>query len=222
MKKVAIILIRKDSKGLVDKNIKLFCGRPLCFYTIDVAIDSKEFDEIWISSDSEEYLNLCKGEYGKSCKYIKREKEVSLDSSTTYETLEFLFKDVKENFIFMNLQVTSPLRKVDHILEAFELFKNCNHLVSFSKLKISKSLIMNKELGYLKPSCHGGNYRRQDEPYYIYPNGAIWMSTKNKYLRDKTFYTNRTKVYEMEKIYSYDIDDELDFKICESLYMKYI
>ena len=102
MKKVAIILIRKDSKGLVDKNIKLFCGRPLCFYTIDVAIDSKEFDEIWISSDSEEYLNLCKGEYGKSCKYIKREKEVSLDSSTTYETLEFLFKDVKENFIFMN------------------------------------------------------------------------------------------------------------------------
>ena len=91
MKKVSVILIRKSSKGLLDKNMKLFCGRPLCFYTIDVAIDSKKFDEIWISSDSEEYLNLCEVEYGKRCKYIKRAKEVSLDSSTTFETLEFLF-----------------------------------------------------------------------------------------------------------------------------------
>ena len=89
--KIAVVLIRKSSKGLLDKNIKLFCGKPLCFYTIDVAIDSKKFDEIWISSDSEEYLNLCTNEYGKKCKYIKRTDEVSLDSSTTFETLEFLF-----------------------------------------------------------------------------------------------------------------------------------
>ena len=115
MKKVSVILIRKSSKGLLDKNMKLFCGRPLCFYTIDVAIDSKKFDEIWISSDSEEYLKLCGGEYGKRCKYIKRAKEVSLDSSTTFETLEFLFKEIKEDFIFMNIQVTSPLRKVEYI-----------------------------------------------------------------------------------------------------------
>ncbi len=44
------------------------------------------------------------------------------------------------------------------------------------------------------------------------------MLTKNNYLRDKTFYTNKTKVYEMDKIYSYDIDDKLDFEICENLY----
>lgn len=55
MKKIAVVLIRKSSKGLLDKNIKLFCGRPLCFFTIDAAINSKKFDEIWISSDSEAY-----------------------------------------------------------------------------------------------------------------------------------------------------------------------
>ncbi|KAA8706777.1 acylneuraminate cytidylyltransferase family protein [Gemella haemolysans] len=222
LKKIAVVLIRKSSKGLLDKNIKLFCGKPLCFYTIDVAIDSKKFDEIWISSDSEEYLNLCEYEYGKKCKYIKRTSEVSLDSSTTFETLEFLFKEIKEDFIFMNLQVTSPLRRAEHIHTAFDLFKDCDHLVSFTKPRVSKSLFMNEQKGYLAPSCHGGNYRRQDEPYYIYPNGSIWMSTKNNYLKDKTFYTNKTKVYKMDKIYSYDIDDELDFEICENLYRNYI
>ena len=218
MKKIAVILIRKSSKGLLDKNIKLFCGKPLCFYTIDVAIDSKKFDEIWISSDSEEYLNLCTYEYGKKCKYIKRTDEVSLDSSTTFETLEFLFKEIKEDFIFMNIQVTSPLRKVEYIYIVFDMFKDCDHLVSITKPKLSKSLFMNEQKGCSVPSCHGGNHRRQDELDYIYPNCSIWMSTKNNYLRDKTFYTNKTKVYEMDKIYSYDIDDKLDFEICENLY----
>ena len=51
---------------------------------------------------------------------------------------------------------------------------------------------------------------------------SIWISSKNRYLKDKTFYTSRTKVFEMEKVFSFDIDDELDFEICESLYMKYI
>ena len=74
MKKIAIILIRKSSKGLVDKNIKLFCGRPLCFHTIDVALESGKFDEVWISSDSEEYLDICKEEYGEKCIYKIRDK----------------------------------------------------------------------------------------------------------------------------------------------------
>ena len=46
------------------------------------------------------------------------------------------------------------------------------------------------------------------------------MSTKESYLRDRTFYTKKTKVFMMEKVYSYDIDDELDFFICESIYKK--
>ena len=222
MKKIAIILIRKNSRGLVDKNIKLFLGKPLCFYTINIAVNSGKFDEIWISSDAQEYLDICKEEYGEQCKYIIRNKEVAADSSITYETLESLFKGIEENFVFMNLQVTSPLRKLEHIAQAFELFVNCDHLVSFSKPKYSKSLFMDIKDGYLIPSRHGGDYRRQDEPINIYPNGSIWMSTKNNYLRDKTFYTKNTKVYEMEKIFSYDIDDEVDFYICENIYKNFI
>jgi len=129
---------------------------------------------------------------------------------------------MKEDFIFMNIQVTSPLRKVEHIYTVFDMFKACDHLVSITKLKLSKSLFMDEEKGYSVPSCHGGNHRRQDKPDYIYPNDSIWMSTKKNYLRDKTFYTNKTKVYEMDKIYSYDIDDKLDFEICENLYKNYI
>lgn len=193
LKKIAIILIRKNSKGLTDKNIKSFCGKPLCFYTIDIAINSGVFDEIWISSDSQVYLDLCREEYEEKCKYIIRNKEVASDSSTTYETLECLFNNIKEDFIFMNLQVTSPLRKIEHVEEVMKMFKGCDHIVFFSELKYSKSLFMNLNDGYLLPSQHGGDYRRQDELSYIYPNGSMWMSTKNNYLKDKTFYTKKLR-----------------------------
>ena len=193
LKKIAIILIRKNSKGLTDKNIKSFCGKPLCFYTIDIAINSGVFDEIWISSDSQVYLDLCREEYEEKCKYIIRNKEVASDSSTTYETLECLFNNIKEDFIFMNLQVTSPLRKIEHVEEVMKMFKGCDHIVFFSELKYSKSLFMNLNDGYLLPSRHGGDYRRQDELSYIYPNGSMWMSTKNNYLKDKTFYTKKLR-----------------------------
>ena len=143
LKKIAIILIRKNSKGLTDKNIKSFCGKPLCFYTIDIAINSGVSDEIWISSDSQVYLDLCREEYEEKCKYIIRNKEVASDSSTTYETLECLFNNIKEDFIFMNLQVTSPLRKIEHVEEVMKMFKGCDHIVFFSELKYSKSLFMN-------------------------------------------------------------------------------
>lgn len=224
MKTVAIILIRSGSEGLPNKNIKEFCGKPLCFWTIRQVLESNSFDEVWVSSDSEQYLNLCDSEFGNSCSYLLRDENYALNTSTTFETLENMFSNMKDDFIFMNLQVTSPLRTVDQIKEALNVFREskAHHLVSFTKADKSKSLYMDKtEKDWLVPSCHGGSYRRQNEPEKWYPTGSIWVSTKDQYLNDKTFYTNQTKLFETSKLHSFEIDDILDFVVCESLFLKY-
>ena len=46
---------------------------------------------------------------------------------------------------------------------------------------------------------------------------VFWISRKDLYLRDETFYTDKTVAYEMPKLYSYDIDDALDFEVVETL-----
>lgn len=58
MKNIAIIPARSGSKGLEDKNIKLLNGKPLIVYTIEAAKDSKVFDEIITSTDSQVYANI--------------------------------------------------------------------------------------------------------------------------------------------------------------------
>ena len=58
MKNIAIIPARSGSKGLKDKNIKNLNGTPLLAYSIDAAKESNLFDEIMISTDSEEYASI--------------------------------------------------------------------------------------------------------------------------------------------------------------------
>ena len=87
MKPVAVILIRSGSRGIVDKNIKPLAGKPLVFYTIEVAIASKLFSDIWVSSDSLAYLELCRQAYPE-IRCIHRPKELSLSTTSSLETLQ--------------------------------------------------------------------------------------------------------------------------------------
>ena len=60
MRSIAIIPARSGSKGLKDKNIKEFAGKPLLAHSIAAAAESGVFDEIMVSTDSEEYAEIAR------------------------------------------------------------------------------------------------------------------------------------------------------------------
>ena len=91
-------------------------------------------------------------------------------------------------------------------------------MISCVKADKSRSLYLQlAESSFIRPPQVSKHYARQKEPVYYYPNGSIWISRKDRYLRDETFYTDKTVAYEMSKLYSYDIDDALDFEVVETL-----
>ena len=59
IKRLAIIPARGGSKRIKNKNIKLFCGRPIICYTLENVIKSKLFDKIHVSTDSSEIRKVC-------------------------------------------------------------------------------------------------------------------------------------------------------------------
>ena len=81
---IAIILARGGSKGIPRKNVLDFSGHPLVAWSVIQAKLSKEIDEVYISSDSEEILEIAQS-YG--AKTIKRPKEISGDSSKSEEAI---------------------------------------------------------------------------------------------------------------------------------------
>ena len=50
---LAIIPARIGSKRIFEKNIKNFNNYPIIYYSIKAAIESKIFDEVIVSTDSE-------------------------------------------------------------------------------------------------------------------------------------------------------------------------
>ena len=75
---IAIILARGGSKGIPRKNVLDFAGHPLVAWTVIQAKLSKEVDEVYISSDSDEILEIA-DKYG--AKTIKRPEEISGDNA---------------------------------------------------------------------------------------------------------------------------------------------
>ena len=58
MKKViALVLCRGKSKGIKNKNLVNFFGKPLMYWTIKQLKDCKIIKEIYVSSDSKKILN---------------------------------------------------------------------------------------------------------------------------------------------------------------------
>ena len=55
---LAIIPARGGSKRIPHKNAKLFCGKPIIAYAIQNAIQSEIFDEVIVSTDSEEIATI--------------------------------------------------------------------------------------------------------------------------------------------------------------------
>lgn len=133
-KAVAIIPARGGSKRIPRKNIKDFFGKPLIAYSIEVALKSKLFDKVIVSTDDEEIAKIAV-EYGAIVPFI-RPKELSDDFTGTgavvNHALEYL-KSVGEIYDFIcTIYATAPFLDEKYLIEGFEKLKNSNAKNAFS------------------------------------------------------------------------------------------
>lgn len=90
-KRIAIITARGGSKRIPKKNIKDFCGKPIMAYSIEAAISSELFDEVMVSTDSEEIADIAR-QYGAHVPFM-RSAETSNDYATTNDVLIEVFNE---------------------------------------------------------------------------------------------------------------------------------
>ena len=105
---IALILCRGNSKGIKNKNIKSFSGKPLMYWTIKSLKESKIIKKIYISSDSNEILN-----YAEKHKIItiKRPKSLATSRSQSEKAIEHAIKVIDTDYEYIVFpQVTCPLR----------------------------------------------------------------------------------------------------------------
>lgn len=220
-KTLAIIPARSGSKGLKDKNIKMMNGKPMIAYTIEAAQNSKIFEDIIISTDSEKYAEIAK-KYGGSVPYLRDKKLANDNAKSSDVILDILNRVEKKYDSFIMLQPTSPLRTEKNIIEAYKMYleKKANSVVSVCEMEHSPlwANILNEERrmdSFLKGI--DVNKNRQELETYYRINGALYIANVEYFKKYQDFYYKDSYAYIMEKENSIDIDDELDFKIAEYL-----
>ena len=123
---VALIPARSGSKRIKNKNIKLLNGHPLIAYTIQSAVKSKVFDDMIVSTDSENIKKISEY-YGASVPFLRPSRyatDTSPDIEFVKHALDELSKLNQNYSQFSILRPTSPFRKPATIKRAFKLFSN--------------------------------------------------------------------------------------------------
>lgn len=226
MKILCTICARGGSKGVINKNIRLIEGKPLIAYSIEQAKQSKLFEHIVISTDSDEIAEVAK-KYGAEV-FFKRPAHLAEDTSPKIPVIRHAFESseahYKEKFdVLVDLDATSPLRTYHDIIEAFNMFKHegADNLITampsrkspyFNIVEISPEGKINRS----KPLPQAVT-RRQDAPQCYDLNASIYIWKRDILLTQNTLYLDKTALYVMPEERSFDIDTETDFKIVECL-----
>lgn len=133
-KAIAIIPARGGSKRIPRKNIKNFHGKPLIAYSIEVALASKLFDKVVVTTDDEEITSIAKA-YGAEVPFI-RPKELSDDFTGTQEVVEHALAYLQakgEIFEYLcTIYATAPLLKKEYLTEGLQKLQNSNAIHAFS------------------------------------------------------------------------------------------
>ena len=219
IKSIAIIPARGGSKRLPRKNILPLKGVPLLTRVIKTVKKSMLFDEIIVSSEDEEILNIAKQE---SVTVHNRPTKLSTDSATVVQTcLDVLSKNPTD--IFCCIYATAALLRVDTLKKSSMKFlsdNNTNVLMGVAKYNYNPMLALglskNGSAKMLFPKYK--NLKSQKYPLTRVSNGTFYWARTKKFFKEKTFYSKKLKIFDVPELETCDIDTYKDY---ERLIKKY-
>ena len=216
---------RKGSRGIPGKNMRSILGKPLIDWSLDQLLESKRIDEVVVSTD-------CEAIYSHAISRGALPIGLRPDNLATSDSAKWdVWKHALEEAValtgtvtaFVDLDCTSPLRRLEDISAALDLFFRAAPDMVMSCCVARKNpyfnLVEPDESGFLRVSkpLNESIVARQHAPT-VYEHAASTYVVDPAYLRRaKSLFEGRVIPYLMSPERCFDIDDELDFQIVEFL-----
>lgn len=221
MSSVAIITARGGSKRIPKKNIKEFCGKPIIAYSIEATLKSGVFDEVMVSTDSEE-IRVVAERYGAKVPFMRSEA-TSNDFATTADVLEEVmrtYRDRGQSFdSFACIYPTAPFVTSERFIEAMNLLDDADAVIAVVKFSFPPQrafVIRDGNVAFQYPEYERA--RSQDlEPIY-HDCGQFYMCKTEAFLEKHSLILPRTKGYILPEEEVQDIDTMSDWEIAEVKY----
>lgn len=218
MKTIAFIPARGGSKSIPLKNIKLFNGQPLIYWTLKELQHTNNVDQVIVSTDSKAIKStVLKFDFSKVDIHDRSAANAQDGSTTESVMLEFIEQsELEDRDVFMLVQVTAPLTTRQHFSEGLNQFQ-ADTADSLLSVVPSKRFFWSAEGAPINYD-YNERPRRQDFPGMLMENGAFYISTIAAISKSKNRLSGKIIMYMMPEYTAYEIDEPADWLILEQLH----
>lgn len=210
------IPIRKGSKGIPGKNMKILGGKPLVAWVLDAIIASGTADEIWVATDDDraaEYIASC---YPKVRIYNRSDASATDTANVIEVVTEFIgYTKPHASVKFILAQATSPFTKPEDFRELCDrMGASCSD--SYISCRRIKKFVWHED-GYPLSYTLDSKPLRQDHPGVLIESGAFYASTVGQIQRSGKLISGHVSIIETSDPKYIDIDTPTDWLIAESI-----
>lgn len=220
-KNIVFLPCRKGSQRIPNKNTRSFAGIEggLLRIKLEQLLQVSEIDEIILSSDDEEVLQIGASFHDTRIKPLPRPSHLCQSSTTTDELIRYVPSLIDEDATVIWTHVTSPFLSAKTYSEMISLYYE--HMDEYDSLMSVNSLRT-----FLWEEKRPVNYDRNKEKWPRTQTLPVWYEVNSGvFIADIDIYKNRHDrigervcMYETSKLESIDIDWPEDFAYAEKLY----
>jgi len=230
---IAFIPARAGSKGIPGKNWKLFCGKPLIYWSIEAAIDTPLIDQVVISTDSTTLKEMIRTDFAKyfednplfednglSLKFFDRKPEDLTDQAKLEPGL-IDFAEKNEFDFLVLIQPTNPFVSFLDLQLALCTITEGNYSSLLSVVQM-KRFLWKEEYDKI----NSVNYQYQARPnrqeikkqtYYL-ENGSFYVTTRKALLESGNRLSQPIGFAIMPEYTQFEIDEPSDWKLAEKIF----
>lgn len=223
---LAVIPARGGSKRIPRKNIKMFHGQPMIAWSVQAAIDSGCFDEVWVSTDDEEIAAVAQV-YGAKVPFL-RPAYLSDDFATTADVMSHAVEEFgKINHALPDyiccLYATAPFVTKADLVQGLEKIKNNSNLnyvfsATTYPFPIQRAIKLNEHDTVEMFSPQYFNVRSQDLEEAWHDAGQFYWGTAEAWLNKAMIFAAQSSVVELPSFRVQDIDTQEDWDRAEWLF----
>lgn len=223
---LAVIPARGGSKRIPRKNIKMFHGQPMIAWSIQAAIKSGCFDEVWVSTDDEEIAAVAQA-YGAKVPFL-RPAHLSDDFATTADVMSHAVEEFgKINHALPDyiccLYATAPFVTKADLVQGLEKIKNNSNLnyvfsATTYPFPIQRAIKLNEHDTVEMFSPQYFNVRSQDLEEAWHDAGQFYWGTAEAWLNKAMIFSTQSRVVELPRFRVQDIDTQEDWDRAEWLF----
>ncbi|HVN16996.1 MAG TPA: acylneuraminate cytidylyltransferase family protein [Anaerolineales bacterium] len=211
----ALVPMRHHSQRVAGKNYRSLAGKPLFHHIIETLLAVSEIGKVTVDTDSEPVMDGLR-EHFPNVKVIDRPAILRADTIPMNEILIYDTAQVEADF-YLQTHSTNPLLRPETISRAVQTFlahyPECDSLFSVTRLQTR----LYDENGRAINHDPAVLIQTQDLPPVYEENSCLYIFTRENLLKRHHRVGEHPMLFEMSADEAWDIDEELDFEICDFL-----